>query len=73
MILTNVMKELIINILHCYINNLRILVSKFSSHYLWLSLKKSNEEFTVYSFLNLQFFIENYDMRNHKDRNKHGE
>ena len=73
MILTNVMKELIINSLHCYINNLRILVTKFLSHYLWLSFKKSNEEFTVYSFLNLQFFIENYDMRNHKDRNKHGE
>ena len=44
------MKELIINILHCYINNLRILVSKFLSHIFGYPLKKAtkNLQFTAF-------------------------
>ena len=49
------------------INDLKVLVSKVLQHYLITSETKINEEFP-----NLQFCIENYDIRNRKDRNKHG-
>ena len=54
--------------LRCKTNDLGVLVSKFLPQYLVIYGTKNTEE-----FLNLQFFIENHhDMRNRKDRNKHG-
>ena len=50
------------------ITDIRVLVSKFLPQYLVIYGTKNTEE-----FLNLQSFIENHhDMRNRKDRNKHG-
>ena len=56
-----------INNLHYKINNLKVLVSKFLPNYLVISETKINEESP-----NSRFFVENYDIWNGKDRNKHG-
>ena len=44
-----------------------LLISKYLTHYLVIFETKIDEEFP-----NSQFFIENYDIRNRKDINKHG-